>query len=116
MMVGEGRSYTTHMAHVRTAAALLEMVPEDRHLELADLVPSVAVVLWWRQRGHRVSFECLQARFGVSRATAFRWQRALKDHDSQTAQAATLRLPGRTAGCPAPMGADDARCRMGVAR
>lgn len=113
MMAGEGTSYVTYMAHVRTAAGLLELVPPDRHLELADLVPSVAVVLWWRQRGHRVSAECLQARFGVSRATAFRWQRALKDHDTEAAE---LRQPGRPAGCPAPMGADDARCRMGVAR
>lgn len=100
-------------SHVRTAALLLDMVPEDRHLELAELVPAVTVVLWWRSRGGRASAEAFADRFNVSRATAFRWRAALKG----TREGVALpRLPGCFDGSLAPLGAGDARATVGADR
>lgn len=108
--------YEACAAHVQTAAALLDLVPEEHHVELADLVPSVAVVLWWRYRGGRASAEALAARFRVSRATAFRWLAALKSNTGAPAPSVAPRTPGSRSGSPAPMGAADGRSRVGVVR
>lgn len=109
--------YEACAAHVHTAAALLELVPEDRHIELAGLVPSVSVVLWWRYRGCRASAEALADRFKVSRATAFRWLAALREVAEATdTRLPAPRMPGRIHGSPAPMGATDGRRKTGDAK
>lgn len=49
---------------------------------LIDLCPMVAVVLWARNQKRHITHTAVQAAFGVSRATAFRWLDGLHDLQS----------------------------------
>lgn len=58
---------------------------------LVPLLPMVSVVLWAREQPSPLRVEDLQARFDLSRATAYRWLTALQEvHDPD---AARRRLP-----------------------
>lgn len=58
---------------------------------LVPLLPMVSVVLWAKEQPHPLQVEALQARFDLSRATAYRWLTALQEvHDPD---AAKRRLP-----------------------
>lgn len=46
---------------------------------VVPLLPGVEVVLWAREQPWPLKVEALQARFGLSRATAYRWHSALLD-------------------------------------
>lgn len=50
-------------------------IPES----VVPLLPMVDVVLWAKEQPQPVRVDALQKRFGLSRATAYRWQLALQD-------------------------------------
>lgn len=62
-------------------------IPES----VVPLLPMVDVVLWAKEQPQPLRVDVLQERFGLSRATAYRWLVALNDlHDPD---AAKRRLP-----------------------
>jgi hypothetical protein len=67
----------------------LVKVLEDREVEQAEicaLVPYASVVFWARQRTSTIGWKDVSERFGVCRATAYRWLpaiRRLKRKDGQ---------------------------------
>lgn len=64
---------------------------------VVQLLPMVEVVLWAKEQPHPLQVETLQAQFGLSRATAYRWLTALQDvHDPA---AAREKLPDDRAPC-----------------
>jgi len=63
-------------------------IPEN----VVSLLPMVEVVLWAKEQVQPIQADKLQARFGLSRATAYRWLTAL--HDVHDPAAARRRVPG----------------------
>ena len=54
---------------------------------VVQLLPMVEVVLWAKGQPQPLQVETLQAQFGLSRATAYRWLTALQDvHDPAAAR------------------------------
>lgn len=54
---------------------------------VVQLLPMVEVVLWAKEQPQPLQVETLQAQFGLSRATAYRWLTALQDvHDPAAAR------------------------------
>ncbi|MEN1995311.1 hypothetical protein [Stenotrophomonas bentonitica] len=54
---------------------------------VVQLLPMVEVVLWAKEQPQPLHVETLQAQFGLSRATAYRWLTALQDvHDPAAAR------------------------------
>lgn len=62
-------------------------IPEN----VVQLLPMVDVVLWAKEQPQPLQAESLQAKFGLSRATAYRWLTAL--HDLHDPAAARARMP-----------------------
>jgi len=56
-----------------------------------QLLPMVDVVLWAKEQPQPLQVEALQAKFNLSRATAYRWMTAL--HDLHDPAAARVRIP-----------------------
>jgi len=66
-------------------------IPEN----VVQLLPMVNVVLWAKEQPQPLQVEALQAKFGICRATAYRWLTALQDlHDPAGAR---RRLPATKA-------------------
>ncbi len=59
------------------------------------LLPMVPVVLWAREQSRPLQAEAIQAAFGLSRATAYRWMGALEDIDDPAAAKRRLPAGGR---------------------
>ena len=58
-------------------------IPEN----VVQLLPMVDVVLWAKEQPQPLQAESLQAEFGLSRASAYRWLTALQDlHDPAAAR------------------------------
>lgn len=58
-------------------------IPEN----VVKLLPMVDVVLWAKEQPQPLQAESLQAEFGLSRASAYRWLTALQDlHDPAAAR------------------------------
>ena len=54
---------------------------------VVQLLPMVEVVLWAKEQPQPLQMDALQAQFGLSRATAYRWLTALQDvHDPAAAR------------------------------
>lgn len=54
---------------------------------VVQLLPMVEVVLWAKEQPQPLQVDALQAQFGLSRATAYRWLTALQDvHDPAAAR------------------------------
>ncbi|OFS93124.1 hypothetical protein HMPREF3113_10265 [Stenotrophomonas sp. HMSC10F06] len=54
---------------------------------VVQLLPMVEVVLWVKEQPQPLQVDALQAQFGLSRATAYRWLTALQDvHDPAAAR------------------------------
>lgn len=54
---------------------------------VVQLLPMVDVVLWAKEQPQPLLVDALQAKFGLSRATAYRWLTALQDvHDPAAAR------------------------------
>lgn len=54
---------------------------------VVQLLPMVDVVLWAKEQPQPLLVDALQAKFGLSRATAYRWLAALQDvHDPAAAR------------------------------
>ncbi len=62
-------------------------IPES----VVPMLPMVDVVLWAKDQAQPLRVEALQERFGLSRATAYRWMVALQDLNDPAA--AKRRLP-----------------------
>lgn len=62
-------------------------IPEN----VIQLLPMVDVVLWAKEQHQPLHVDAVQAQFGLSRATAYRWLTALQDVHDPTA--ARRRLP-----------------------
>ncbi len=62
-------------------------IPEN----VVQLLPMVDVVLWAKEQPQPLQVEALQSKFGLSRATAYRWLTAL--HDLHDPAAARGRMP-----------------------
>ncbi|MBA0420357.1 hypothetical protein D7Y22_05170 [Stenotrophomonas maltophilia] len=62
-------------------------IPEN----VVPMLPMVDVVLWAKDQAQPLRVDALQERFGMSRATAYRWMVALQDLNDPAA--AKRRLP-----------------------
>lgn len=62
-------------------------IPES----VVPMLPMVDVVLWAKDQAQPLRVDALQGRFGLSRATAYRWMVALQDLNDPAA--AKRRLP-----------------------
>lgn len=78
LQVCGSRGWDLSLSRDTVAAArwLLRIVPEDERLSLCDIYPQAAIVRWADARPV-LYVEVIRDHWNVSRATAYRWLRAL---------------------------------------